>query len=229
MDTGRYQEVSDEEILRVRGKFSRGFTEHHQRLVDICIGRIKPPCLNQIQPLNLEQLDYNDLNMLKKMVEVEFAASLEKEMKGTEDAAAGEPHAYDVFLMETTIDRRDLRLAVCMPTKNDLVWYNGLDQLWGMEPPQHKWRVASLSGTARIMAALYENPDNHPLMSAAMKRELIVQAVDDDDDEYNSAVDLAAIQHLNESQRQAVRTVVSPTFGSGFFVIQGPPGKNGFY
>jgi hypothetical protein len=134
--------------------------------------------------------------------------------------------------METTMDRSDLRLAVCMPTKaNDLVWYNGLDQVWDMDPPHHKWRVASLSGTARIMAALCENPDNHPLMSAAMKRELIVDAVEeeDDDDEGNSDVDVTAIQHLNESQRRAVRTVVSPTFDMGFFVIQGPPGKISVY
>ena len=121
MYTGRYQEVSDESILRFRGKFTRGFTEHHQRLVDICIGRIKPPSLDEIQPLNLERLDDDDLNMMKMMVEAEFAASLEKEMKGTEDATADgkkqEPHAYDIFLMETTIDRSDLRLAVCMPLK----------------------------------------------------------------------------------------------------------------
>ena len=147
MYTGRHQEVLDESILRVRGKFTRGFTEHHQRLIDICIGRIKPPRLDDIQPLNLEHLDYDDLNMMKMMVEVEFAASLEKEMKGPEDATADgkkqEPHAYDVFLMETTIDTSDFRLAVCVPLRtNDLVWYNGLDQIWGMEQSQHKWRVA---------------------------------------------------------------------------------------
>ncbi|KAL7557642.1 hypothetical protein ACA910_001246 [Epithemia clementina (nom. ined.)] len=166
-------------------------------------------------------LGMDDLFMLRKMVQLEFLASLEKNRDGTEEASGKEePHPFDVFLMETTLARLDMGLAVCMPNKSgSLLWYNGLTEMWKMDPPTHKWRIASLSGPARILEALSQNPDEHPLMQAAMERELLVEAETD-----TSTLDETTIGHLNESQKVAVATITSASFQQGFFCIQGPPG-----
>ena len=164
-------------------KFPKSFTTHHKELLDICFG-ISSPDEAKIEPLNEGRLDYQDLDRMIHMVKVEFATSLAKEMKGPggEDVnhALGskmkdqEPHPYDVFLMETTLDRRNNRLAVCIPLKDDFVWFNG-DTAWPLEPPTHKWRVASLSGPARVLEALH-NPTDLTLM--AMEATSVVSAKD---------------------------------------------------
>ena len=209
----------EEELFSYRSSFTRGFTEYHELLLNICLGFVRPP---PVQRRLNKILDKNDLGLLKGMVQIEFLSGLEKNRSGTEEASGKEePHPYDVFLMETTLSRQDMGVAVCMPTKSGkTLWYNGRTEIWSLDsPPFPKWRIASLSGPARILAALSENPDVHPLMEAAMKRELLMDAEED-----LSSLDESRIWHLNESQKVAVATVTSPSFQSGFFCIQGPPG-----
>ena len=218
---GHNIERPDNEVLsRARGRFPRGFTQNHQLLLDICLGMTRPDP-GKLRGLN-RVLEKEDLVLLQEMVKVEFLASLEKNRAGTEEASGKEePHPYDVFLMETSLSRLDMGLAVCMPRKPDsLIWYNGLTETWNMDPPTHKWRIASLSGPARILEALSKRPEDHPLMHAAMKRELLVDAELDT----TGLVGETEEMHLNESQRRAVATVISPKFQKGFFCIQGPPG-----
>jgi hypothetical protein len=182
-------------------QFPKGFTEHHEELMGICFGNsnAKP---RDVEKLNDQTLDHRDLARMIHMVKVEFAASLDKEMKGLggenaiqHQGGAGKvekdsvPHVYDVFLMETTLEhrleRREHRLAVCFPErkkneggKNKLIWFNGRD-VWPIDPPTHKWRVASLSGAARILEALH-NPTN--LTFAAMNGQHIIRSILDEDD-----------------------------------------------
>ena len=171
----------------VHFKFPKSFTTHHQELLDICFG-IYSPDPGQVEQLSSERLKLQDLDHMIHMVKVEFASSLEKEMKGPggEDVTLAlgsetlnqEPCPYDVFLMETTLERRENRLAVCIPRKDDLVWFNG-DRAWPLDPPTHKWRVASLSGPARVLQALH-NPTELTLM--AMKAEAVISACDESQD-----------------------------------------------
>jgi ATP-dependent RNA/DNA helicase IGHMBP2 len=205
-------------------KFPRSFTEYHQALLDICFGVSKPDS-SRIEPLSDERRTSADLLRMCYMVKVEFAASLEKEMKGSEDtivsSESSEPNVFDVFLMETTMERRGHRLAVCMPCKIvwhngkkiTKVWYNG-SEMFPLENSGAKWRVASLSGSARILEALAE-PSS--LTFHAMNREFLCSVVTEEED-------FDVDRGMNESQRQAIATVVSPNFHQGFFAVQGPPG-----
>ncbi len=76
-----------EDFERIKGKYlSRSFSPHHEVLMHICFGNVKPNP-KRIEPLN-DYLDTNDLRRLIHMVKVEFASSLSKEMAGSEDAVA---------------------------------------------------------------------------------------------------------------------------------------------
>ena len=55
----------------------------------------------------------------------------------------------------------------------------------------------------------------------------LVKAVEISDEEDDLFPDISGT--MNESQREAVATVVSKKFEKGFFVIQGPPGCGSKY
>lgn len=231
-DPGR----DDESVVTFRKRYFRGdFTRFHEKLVDISIGRLVPN-EKAIDPQILSSspaMSVDGLEQLALMIQVEFLESLKREVKGTEDAAGtrmlSDPHVYDVWLMETTIDMRNRRLAICVPIRrnNDICWYDGLTDLWAVDPPCHKWRLASLSGPARTLAALHSRDVQGTLMGPAMRRDLIVEAIDDDvraEALLRSRLSEILLKKLNSSQRQAVATLIDPTFQRGFLAVQGPPG-----
>ena len=232
MDFGYGVEEDSVQACRSR-HFRSDFTRFHERLVDIVCGRhvpdesaLKPEILS-----NGSIMTRAGLKQLALMIELEFLESLQREVNGTEDAAASnksEPHPYDVWLTETTIDNRNRRLAICMPNRsNDLCWYDGFHDVWNIDPPCHKWRVASLSGPARTLAALADAAYNDTLMEHAMNRDLIVDVLEDDDyadDLLRGRLSEDLLSRLNSSQRQAVATLFDPAFARGFLAIQGPPG-----
>jgi hypothetical protein len=220
--SGVSKEMMDiEDFERIKGKYlSRSFSPHHEILMHICFGNVKPDP-TRIEPLN-DYLDTNDLRRMIHMVKVEFASSLSKEMGGSEDAVTKtDPKPFDVFLMETTLDRAKQHIAVCLPTKRrELLWYNGGEDLLPLDALTHKWRVASLSGPARVLEAL--SAPATPLTKMAMQRAPLVEAVEDY--EILLAGFETIFKDMNESQQRAVATMVDPCFKQGFFAIQGPPG-----
>ena len=208
------------------------FTESHQLLIDIVFGKIKL-CGNVERVTDSSCLTYDDLRRLAYMVQVEFAASLDKEPNDTDNSERNyeSPHSFDVFLMEKNLARCNLDIAVCLPTivpktqttspqKTVLMWHDAAGNIWSIDDPKtHIRKLTSLSASARILENLLLG-DIPSLMKAAMSREMILH-VPDLGNNYCGKDDGSL---LNESQAQAVAAVASPEFRDGFLVIQGPPG-----
>ena len=212
---------------------SRGFSKFHGTLLDICLFESCRPNPEKVTPITGPNLTSDDLAALAKMILVEFAASLDKELNTVsneeESYAVTTPHAYDVFLMTMTLSRRTSRLAVCIPMKGSKVlkgsleWWDGCDNFWPLNSDTHLRRVASLSGSARVLQALSQaRTSKDSLTGWAMRREMLVDIVDDR--RVLSRIDSSIVDSMNESQRKAVITAVSERFQTGYFAIQGPPG-----
>lgn len=209
---------------KVRCQLPRSFTLYHESLLDICFGNDSLD-VHGVQHLN-EYLESIDMVRMAHMVKVEFAESMRKEMKGGDETvikAKPPPYPYDVFLMETTLEQPKKHLAVCLPTRaRELAWYNGGDKLYHLDDFTPKWRVASLSGSSRLLEALGAHPTD--LTRMAMKRTVIENVA--------TETDLLCLERdwseiligMNESQKKAIATAVCPRFDEGFFAIQGPPG-----
>jgi len=115
------------------------------------------------------------LQRMAHMILVEFASSLEKELSTEPEVRTNTgPYAFDVVVMEETTEHPTMHFAVCMPTKsqNEMAWYNGGAELIPVAELTPKWRVASLSGVARVLASLSDSPK--PLTEMSMKREMVV-------------------------------------------------------
>jgi hypothetical protein len=211
-------EIEDFRSSKFKGQFD---TQFH--LLDICLGRTKP---DKVDQLSRDALNHGDLRKLSSMVEVELLAGMEKCLDGTEDASEKiNPHPFDLFLLKVTMkqvtsQKSKRPMALCVP-RQDLSWYDGYVNISRLQEEDPKWRLASLSGASRILDALSTDSD---LKSMAMNRRGLADAVELDD----MGEELEPFYHLTEmmnySQRQAVATVISPTFRTGFFAIQGPPG-----
>ena len=218
---------------------SDSFSPFHELLMDIAIGEVKPRVEDIVVGLG-EPLSRADLHSLGLMVQLEFAASIKKEIENTDEAQVNDPHPFDVFLMEQALDRPGVKFAVCIPMKrsagkeNCFMWYDGRGNLfdrkgilydekgslWPLDPPIHVRRVASLSGAARILESLAELPSPGSLMDFAMNREMLIDVIDYEEGMVNPSF----VASMNESQKQAVATVASPSFRYGLLAIHGPPG-----
>lgn len=216
-------EVDKEAVQNFRSGF-RALTPDHCRLLDVCMGRSKTDPVNEA--LSDDALMWKDMRNLRNMVQVELFESMKVAMDGTEDSSEkAEPHVFDIFLMQTTFrqvtnNRRHRHLALCIPVnRNEFAWYDGEVTIYSSKEVSPKWRVTSLSGAARTLLALSES---HDLKGMAMARQGLVDAVELGEDEEDAFPDITS--NMNESQRRAVATVVSPCFQKGFFAIQGPPG-----
>ena len=117
-----------EAFEQVRELLPGGFSEHHATLVKICFGAIRPDP-TKIEPVANEQcLQRNDMDRMYDMVLVEFLTSLEKEKSGSDETRPKtDPNPYDVFLMETTMNRPTKHIAVCVPVR----WHTHSDVLRG--------------------------------------------------------------------------------------------------
>jgi len=239
------------------------FTIYHGRLLDLCLMTVAssagstsrrrkknkaPPPLER----DGEILTPNDILALSTMVEMEFVASLKQDLSETKKTMTGntEPHVFDVFLMKaakkgtdtstTGPTRRGSSIAVCVPYRKKLMWWNGISmedggQLWSLSTSSHLRRISSLSGSARVLQALdtawkistqppkNDGKVNVDLMIAGMKREKILHVEEVFDANNGCAeIPLRAGSRLNKAQAQTVKAL--SVFNSGFFCIQGPPG-----
>lgn len=222
-----HTEVSreEEDIKTALKSIAPSFTVIHQRLLDLAIGR-GFPSQSLAYPIPLTgPLLPEHLRSMMAMAEMEFLASLEKELTDPEEKNASDPVPFDIFLMESSLSRQsnDLRkqLALCVPTRKkigeqtkNMMWYDGRGMLWDLKPQTHRWKVASLSSTARILEALMHPPT--PLMHFAMTREMIV-----DSSVVSMADNAFYTTNLNDSQQEAVSTVSSKAFTEGIFCVLG--------
>jgi RNA dependent RNA polymerase len=172
-----------------------------------------------------ESIDYKIINKggrmaLINMVLIEYAESLKRGMQlaRTKAYASGKPQAYDVFLIKVGASQE--HLAICQPvprSDRELQWRvsHGIIPLDAVD---YKCRVGTMSSYCRILDNLLCNPVPE-LMQKAMNREGLFDAIDPAGMTMNCFT-----SSLNRSQKKAVATVATPTFCSGFFVIQGPPG-----
>ena len=229
------------EVARQIG-LPQSFSEYHGRLFDLCLietGAIRSTTNHSLQAHDLEQggtiLTRKDLKTLSTMAELEFLASINQELNGTETSDNAEPHVFDVFLMTATM-RKDLGvaegrvptarpIAVCVPFRKKLMWWDGFSlerggQMWPLQPPSHVRKIASLSGSARVLQALalaYHLASEEGLVDAVMNRDHMFRV-----DSLEHPAPLRIGTSLNEAQGRAVQAVSS--FHSGFFCIHGPPG-----
>jgi hypothetical protein len=207
---------------------SRGFSRFHAALLDICLFQSCRPNPENVTPILGPNITSDDLKALAYMILVEFAASLDKELNAggpnaEESYAVTTPHPYDVFLMTTTLGRRTSRLAVYIPLKGRLEWWDGCNNFWPLGSDTHLRRVASLSGSARVLQALSQSSmSTDSLTGWAMRREMLADIVDDS--RTLSMIDSSIVDSMNESQRKAVVAAASENFQTGYFAIQGPPG-----
>ena len=230
----------------------RSYTHFHDRLFRICLGTVTlPPAEEYIKKVEQSscgnavetaKLRVEDLHRMARMVELEFLASFEKELDGPEDAVGkkkSDPNIFDVYLMETTLDRRGGRqIALCIairssPGDNSMMWYDG-ESFVPLDSWQCSRKLASLSGSARVLQALDENPDDpdFELMKRCMNREGLITALELDKSSETTSAGLSSVVHydpsiaenMNKSQKQALNAIVSPSFNKGFLAIQGPPG-----
>jgi hypothetical protein len=226
----------------------RSFSQFHGRLLDLCLeaqgGRTSRSTSGDRVVPTLEQdgriLTHRDLKSLTTMVELEFLASMKQELEGSESSDKAEPHVFDIFLMKVTLAQdlasghrgRSARpIAICVPYRKKLVWWNGLPrefggEFWSLDTPcSHVRKISSLSGSARVLQALSDARGiaaNELLVQAAMKRSPIFSLDADDSSKDLPFYDSSEYGPMNRSQHQAVNAL--SVFRQGFFCIQGPPG-----
>ncbi len=204
----------------------KSFTPFHGCLLDFLRNPRARPGIPSLENEG-KILTSKDLDSLRIMVEIEFEASCQQELSGSETADT-KPHVFDVFLMQTTFDQSSIRgserkIAVCVPFQKQVQWWNGLPRnaggaFWPLEPKSHIRKITSLSGTARVLQALSEAQSSpSDLTRWAMNRTSLfsVPTIDVDGEIIRSST-------MNESQQRAVDAMSH--FQSGFFCIQGPPG-----
>jgi hypothetical protein len=199
-------------------------------LLDIVFRKKNPPLKK-----NLPRLDYEkgfvteaDLALLAAMVEIEFASSMEKEISSDSERLAShipEPLPYDVWVMEPSLCRQNLTIAVCVPTKNGaLMWLYENGTLYRIHSCSRTYKIASLSGVARVLQAL-RSSNVPPLMLDAMNRtSLKTPPQNTEPSRLEGNAEGVADSRLNPSQQRAVNFLEHKNFTEGLFAIQGPPG-----
>ena len=199
-------------------------------LIDIVFGRAKPSC-NGLDGINWDCLSDSDLQTMVELAKVEFYQSFRSDYQKSQSRRDGidTPHIYDVFIMRRELRRGNIDLAICLPTEaygNLLMWRDHSDAIHTLRPEFHLYRVANLSGTARIIEGLKSQPQPQGLMFHAMNRTRdLMKIALGKNDEALQYLNPAASGSLNLAQRCAVATVVIPgVFEFGYFVVQGPPG-----
>jgi hypothetical protein len=168
-------------------KIRNGFTKYHAKLMDICLGKFVPS-VDAVVPLADDNgssctiLARVDIEKLAYMVLVEFAASVRQQRAGVVEEtqqAKADPHPYDVYTMTTALGSQSSNVSVLIPTQGGkLVWWDGIDTFASPTDDLHVYRIASLSGSARVLECLYRALEEPTALSeSAMKREMIVSAI----------------------------------------------------
>lgn len=177
--------------------------------------------------IRFDSLSDDELRKLANMACIEFLRSLsdevmkvkESNMKINNDST---PHAFDVVLLKSKIYKQGGELAICLPvgTTGALIMVDKAGNTCPVKDAPPGCRVASLSGTVRILECLMRDPEPGSLMHFAMNREKIM---DIGKAEY-APLPPSIANGLNERQRKAVSAIIGPSFKSGFVALLGPPG-----
>jgi hypothetical protein len=197
------------------------FSQAQQELLDVVFCRVLPGNVNGTECISQEEVTENSLDLMCRLVKIEFFTSLQKEINSTDDGVKViEPKPYDVFLIEKTFKNQNINLALFVPVKgsnrNDFIWYDENDTIWAPKELHPLRKVSSLSGPSRVLENLMAIPSI--LMQQAMVRTNIFDASKVDLPQENS-------EGLNPSQLAAVSALKKTSaFKKGFFVCQGPPG-----
>lgn len=150
---------------------------YHEELLDLVFGIDSPESVAEDEVLPLEVTTHNSLRLMYKLTKVEFYSSLQKEINNDDDDEEATVRSkkispYDVFLIVPTFTNKNIEIAVCVPVREKklpsvLQWYDENLKLWELDELQTIKKVASLSGTARVLENLERMS---PLMSQAMER-----------------------------------------------------------
>jgi hypothetical protein len=108
--------------------------------------------------------------------------------------------------------------VICMLHGGEIGWHDAFGDWWPANSVHVHAKIGSLSGVARIVNGLSQEPAYNSLSYLAMKRQEVVEAGDVDE-----IIDLLS-SSLNDSHSQVVNTVLSDAFRVGFLAVQGPPG-----
>ena len=197
-------------------------SENHKILLDIVFGKDDPSRLRSSKKLPIDFVDEAALRLMADLIKIEFNASLQKELKNNDEESVANvvPYPYDVYVVEPTFRNNNINIAVAVPVRGFdklvLEWYDENDKIWEIDELAATRKVASLSGTVRVLDNLAPIHMTK-LMTEAMKRinlfdVSILKPVDGG---------VASVDALNQSQSMAVLAAESKTFSSGFFVVQG--------
>eukprot|EP00804_Cyclotella_cryptica_P026502 CCRYP_008149-RB/>CCRYP_008149-RB protein AED:0.03 eAED:0.03 QI:2292/1/1/1/0.86/0.83/24/285/2253 len=203
-----------------------------ESLIRIVFGHDPRP-MYDLAMVNWKCVDNDAIKLIKQFVLVEFCEGFDKEYRSAREKTRRDkidsPHIFDVFTMEQRLASYNTTLAVCVrnePAGGLLMWRDQYEphSYHPMNPPFHRFRIASLSGPSRILENLYV-PPHGSLMDLALRRdpESFMKAVERDD-YFMKCIPTSVAELLNSSQRRAVATVLSSDFKRGFFLVQGPPG-----
>lgn len=203
-----------------------------ESLIRIAFGH-EPRPRYDLAMINWTCVDDHAIKLIKQCVLVEFYEDFVKDYRSAREKTRRDkidsPHIFDVFTMEQKLTSYNTTLAVCLrnePAGGLLMWRDQYipHSYHPMNPPFHKFRIASLSGPCRILENLFV-PPRGSLMDLALRRDpaSFMQAIERDDN-LIKCIPLSVAELLNLSQRRAVATVLSSAFKRGFFLVQGPPG-----
>ena len=200
-------------------------SENHKILLDIVFGKDDPSRLRSTKKIPIDCVDEAALRLMADLIKIEFNASLQKELKNNDEESVThvEPYPYDVYVVEPTFRNNNINIAVAVPVKGDgfddklvLEWYDENDNIWAIDELTATRKVASLSGTVRVLDNLAPIQMTK-LMTEAMKRINLF------DVSILTPADggVVSVDTLNQSQSMAVLAAESKPFSSGFFVVQG--------
>jgi hypothetical protein len=203
-----------------------------ESLIQLVFGH-EPRPRYDLDMINWKCVDEYSIELIKQCVLVEFCEGFEKDYRSAREKTRRDkidsPHIFDVFTMEPQLTSYNTTLAVCVrnePAGGLLMWRDQYKphSYHPMNPPFHKFRIASLSGPSRVLENLFI-PSHGCLMDLALRRDpdSFMEAIKRDDN-IIKCIPSTVAELLNVSQRRAVATVLSSDFKHGFFIVQGPPG-----
>ena len=215
----------------MRGSKKPILNSSQKKLLAICFGGDVPDANTLMDLRRNEKMTRDCLRRMARMTLIEFSKSIHKERWKQAVLENREPKAFDVFVMDASASRRNKReyLAVVLPIKKSarVMWYDGGTSLRALDELKYKGRIANIAGPARVLHTLpaesgNDDPDLLGLSLLAMERSKLIEPPRN----WEKVLEPHErfVSHLNDSQKQAVATVMSPSFQTGFFVVQGPPG-----
>ena len=184
-------------------------------LTDIVFDRNRPVLASSA--IHFDSINHDDLRAMALMVEVEFYAGLKNAGEDEADSAKRVPRADDVFMAKTGVYAQGGEKLLCRRIDGELWCLNKYNEIVDIDLADY--RVASISGVARILENLLRPPAPLSLMDLAMRREGLADLVS-----YDPELVHPFAKSLNRMQRKVIATVTDDSFQEGFLAVHAPPG-----